>query len=146
MKRRIYSVAVMLILGITYLCAQNNLQFKEAKFYEYAGTLTSPTAPATFTLTVPDSTVLKIESASVSQRALAGHYTLQNYLSIDINDKVLFEGIAGGGNYTNNVLHTQFPIWLPAGNYTLAVYFNTNNSSADFKAYVSGLEFKVVPQ
>ena len=78
---------------------------------------------------VPANKVLKIESINF----IAGNY----YLFLDGTP---FSKLAT--NYTNT-----FPIWLPAGTYSLyfGTYVTSASSAGSYAFFLSALEFNIVP-
>jgi hypothetical protein len=127
-----------LSIGILLLCcyaanAQNNLQFNRVVLLRADSISTcSSNCPDTILLrsfTVPQDKVLKIESIN---------YSPGNY--------VLFLDNHPFPRATTQIPNT-FPIWLPAGTYSIYFgTFNTANSASGNYAYLlSALEFNVVP-
>lgn len=126
-----------IFIGVLFICcciakAQNNLQFNRVVTIQ-ADSISncSGGCPDTIlyrTFTVEPNKVLKIESIN---------FILGNYVLFVANTP-LFKTLTG---YT-----PTFPIWLPAGNYS--IYFgtyNSSNSAAGQYAYLlSALEFNVV--
>jgi hypothetical protein len=142
---------LLFILTGSFVIAQGyNLQFKSVKTFQLSGTCnyTPGISVATQTLTVDPGTVLKIESASATTiYSGTAHYTFWNQAGLSLDYNVLVAYWYSSNSYTNQTVKAEFPIWLPAGSYTLRLYDNTPgglSSNYTLKGFVSALEFQLV--
>lgn len=129
--KKIFSI--ILLLSCCFIAkAQNNLQFNRVVIIRADTTSDCSSGCADSilvrTFTVAPDKVLKIESINFNP----GNY----YLFID---KTAFFKAANG-------ITNSFPVWLPAGTYT--IYFGTFSTSAsqagNYSYLMSALEFNVV--
>lgn len=124
-----------ILMAFCYIAnAQNNLQFNQVITIK-ADTLSncSGTCPDTImyrTFTVAPNKVLKIESINF---IAPGNY--QVFL-----DATPFSKVSTG-------ITNTFPIWLPAGTYSIycATYVSTSSIIGNFAYLLSAIEFNVVP-
>lgn len=129
--------ALCLLFLVSFVKAQNNLQFNQVIRLGYTGTVASNAAPVSAgTLTVPAGKVWKIESGSAIDTKL---FTVQ--LSLTVDSQLVYSGHSAGSSMPFQL--TQ-PIWLGPGTYNVAVALITG-FNYNFVAKISALEFNVVP-
>lgn len=132
---------LILIVSANLTLAQGNLQFNQVYYWELTSgaLLTGWSVVASQTVNVPIGKVVKIESIGAngfnSSTGLASSGTLCNVL---LNDKYIFRQDLG-------VITPPLPIWLPSGTYNLKLESLSSISSMTAKAYISAIEFNIVP-
>ncbi len=131
MMKKIISVCLF-VFACLLVNAQNNLQFNRAVILRGDSVSTCSSGCADTILfqsfTVPQNKVLKIESINY----IAGNY----YLFLD---RTPFTRTASN-------IPSTFPIWLPAGTYSIyfGTYNTTNSSSGQYAYLLSALEFNII--
>jgi len=136
MKKQILLLIITLAAGI--FCktnAQGTLQFNRVVLTELSG-LDNVRTVATSTLTVDADKVLKVEYISYSTIHVIDGLKSGGSVKLFIDNMNLGNGTAG-----------LFPVWLPAGTYTLKL-IQDNSPSNDghiFIGFLSALEFNVIP-
>ena len=144
MKLHLTLLTFILISINSVFSQNNNLQFNRALFEEYSmtfpanSTIVSTTGGTTFisNLTVPIGKVWKIES---SNRLVKTDYSSTS------------SGLTVNCQFWINKFNFQgseiYPIWLPAGTYT--IYLNQQASGLSYQITasltISGIEFNLVP-
>ncbi len=121
--------------------AQGELQFNQVIFLEKSivlpANISSPFTEQS--ITVPAGKVWKIESvmASFFQNSSSPNPGFSTSGTVMLNKKIIFS--------TGNV--ANFPIWLPAGTYTIRYIYNQSTSGSINELYggISAIEFNVVP-
>ena len=126
--------------------AQGNLKFSEVKYITLAGTTNSSSfqVVASQTLVVPASHVLKIENIV----GLSFLETSSNYeVTFCIDDIVYSKSYYTSSSGIQIVSPQSFPVWLPAGSYTLQINSRSFGSSLVYPVKVgfSALDFEVTP-
>lgn len=147
MRIRLILLAVFLLSISNNMLAQGNLQFNEVKFLTLTVTQTSSTSIdfTTVQLIVPAGKTWKIEDCGATDdNGGGGPGNLPGDGGIlMLNESVIY-------HFSNNGHgHTGFPLWLPSGSYTVKLYAKDANNSTQvgntFTAFISALEFNVVP-
>jgi len=144
MKHLLGLLIICLFTSVSY--AQGNLQFSQVVNY----TITTPLAAGnstpnqTLTITVPAGKTLKIESSHISyQQGTSPTYYVGNSTNPS-GHLVLNGGVIAAFNLEFPLHHG--PIWLAAGTHTLVLQGYANSSSNyRWNAFVSGIEFDIVP-
>lgn len=151
------------LLTVALCCcasAQGNLQFNRALYFQMSGSVPAPPSGspsnhylgAVDSIVVPAGKVVKIETyrtgykaantANIFGNAVAFDYTTGG-LMFTMNDIPLTVG-----QFTNSGQIPDGPIWLPTGTYVfkLSAYsFVGNAQTYQLKAFISAIEFNVVP-
>lgn len=141
----------LLVLFSLYSFAQGNLQFNQVVYQELSFSQSvGVTNPQTqITITVPTGKVWKIESAFAagktyqSSSSYGGAYGLYTEnLTLAINERIIY-------NSTQNTPQAIFPIWLPAGSYTLTLgrngIINPPTFPTTYNGSISAIEFNIIP-
>lgn len=142
--KKLLTLFVFVLVMATGAFAQGNLQFNEAKYIELGMTL-APSVSYQFveqTITVPSGKVWKLESATGTYvQNITPYPTYSPSIHIFLNRRMIF------GTTTNPLIGNTFPIWLPAGAYTLRLAHTTSTSSSvhEIVGFVSAIEFNIVP-
>jgi hypothetical protein len=129
--KKIFSICLLLFCCY-FSKAQNNLQFNRAVIIraDSVSDCSSGCADSLLvrTFTVEPNKVLKIESINF----LAGNYVL-------FLDRTPFSKTSTG-------ITNTFPIWLPAGTYTIyfGTYFPTASQAGNYAYLLSALEFNII--
>jgi hypothetical protein len=139
MKKTIFILAI-LFLSFSSASAQGNLEFNRVIKENYP---LSVGTNGNETIIVPEGKVWKITSATIS--APSGPNTYYNdkspYAKIDGH-------LVGYASDSRLNLHiSPFPLWLPAGTYSLNYFggaYSYNNDETKAFSY-SGIEFNIVP-
>lgn len=105
---------------------------------------TSGVQDQSFTLDVPAGKTLKIESAGINGNSA----NLSKRMFLLLNGVIIAGGLVpeDSFNSTDNEFAyypIHFPIWLPAGAFTIKIPSNSNSSP--MTAFISGIEFNIVP-
>ena len=98
-------------------------------------------------IVVPANKVLKIESASggVSRDGITSVLPT-SFLELSLDNSIIYSAsIVSTTTYNYQKSLTPFPIWLPSGTYTLAMYSDISNSNYRAHGYISGIEYNIVP-
>ncbi len=143
-----------LFIGLT-LFGQGNLQFNRAVHTEIncssAAGINNGIVGATVSVVVPAGKTLKITSAYISNYYSGGSSVAVNYydskLILDNSPLAYCQYLPG--NLEMNLPTNNFPLWLPAGTYTLKILYSTTYNypvnTYFSEAYISGIEFNIVP-
>ena len=98
----------------------------------------------TQTVTIPAGKIWKIETADVAPIFPTGGYLGQpaGCFTLKLDSWTLYSKYCSGESHKPE----QFPIWLPAGTYTLRLYNDQNAISNTFhEGMVSIIEFNIIP-
>jgi hypothetical protein len=139
MKKTIFILAI-LFLSFSSASAQGNLEFNRVIKENY------PLSINTYgneTISVPEGKVWKITSATISAPSSSNSFynSTSPYAKIDGH-------LVGHATDSKLNLHiSPFPLWLPAGTYSLNYFGGTYSYYNDeTKAFsYSGIEFNIVP-
>jgi hypothetical protein len=133
MKKTIFILAII-FLSFSSASAQGNLEFNRVIKENY------PLSGSTYgneTIIVPEGKVWKITSATIGAIPSSNASRLQPWARID-GHLVAYVNVS-----TLNYNMSPFPLWLPAGTYSLTYYGGFANGAIAFS--YSGIEFNVVP-
>lgn len=119
------------------------LQFNQVRLFPMQVTITNTNYPeALQTVTVPAGKVLKIESAIASTSFSSGSNGTDGRIALD--NRLIWVG-----DNSSFAVINRFPIWLPAGTYTLRLFKDCTSCSTSgapvLNGLVSAVEFNVVP-
>ncbi len=137
-------ISFIMVTGVMF--AQGNLQFNQVVNYTintpFGSGLSRPNE--TLVVTVPAGKVVKIESAHLSCQSNSSIYYIIGNSSSPTGHLVLNGAIIAC--FDNAARVHEGPIWLTAGTHTffLQGFFNSS-SQYRWNAFVSGIEFDVVP-
>ena len=138
MKKTIFILAI-LFLSFSSASAQGNLEFNRVIKENY------PLSINTYgneTIIVPEGKVWKITSATISAPSSSNSFynSTSPYAKIDGH-------LVGHATDSKLNLHiSPFPLWLPAGTYSLNYYGGFYLYNGETKAFsYSGIEFNIVP-
>jgi hypothetical protein len=144
MKAKIITSIAFVLVTFHLSFGQYNLQFKSVKTWSLSGQGQTQwgVTLASQTVTVDPGTVLKIESAGVS------NYYNNTWFYPNVSSGIALENtILMGYTSTNAKVETNFPVWLPAGTYTLKLFdFSGSGLSSTYyvKGFVTAIEFILV--
>ncbi len=144
MKAKIIVSIAFILCTIHVSFGQYNLQFKSVKNFSLSGQGQNQWGAtlASQTITVDPGTVLKIESASVSNMYNNNWFYPNIQCGLALENTILISY-----NNSNVTAESQFPLWLPAGTYTLKLFDQSSSGlSASYypKGYVTAIEFMLV--
>jgi hypothetical protein len=149
--RRFFFLLLFASFAASCFAQPFNLQFKSVKTFQLSGTCNSTWGGtvATQSFTVDPGTVLKIESASANTmyNNNSNHWTAQNQAGLTLDYNLLIAYSYNNSSYLLQTAKAEFPIWLPAGTYTLRLFDNSNNGLTavfNLKGFVSAIEFQLV--
>lgn len=132
MKKHSIFLAMGLLACITIPFSQaqaQTLQFNSAQYLAFACPATSG-HPCDTTITIPQNSVWKIESAGVSRSG-------QAYVYMQLNGVEIY----GGAQWTASpYVGTVFPIWLPSGTYRFSLV-----GGGGISGFVSAIQFNIGP-
>ena len=139
--RRIFSLLVVVVALSGFSYAQGNLQFNQVIIENLSSTVSSYTTVTATTITVPAGKVWKIEHADLwfnnsTRQSFSGYYSLY------IDNIILHHSRGSSGS--SNQFAENFPVWLPAGTYTVFIS-NEDSSSHNYSGTINAIEFNVVP-
>ena len=145
---RTASSCILLVLLTQIAFAQGNLKFSQVQYLVLNGTTSSGIdfVAATQTMIIPLGHVYKIENIVAITQVGGGNATT-NVLNFTIDDVVYSRtpqnttSATAGGVYASA---QQFPVWLPAGTYVLAIKYS-GTGSLIVKQGLSALDFELVP-
>jgi hypothetical protein len=137
---------IILSLAALWCHAQGNLQFNQVVNYTISTPLVAAnTNPSqTLTITVPVGKTIKIESSHISYQIGSSPIYYVGNSTNPSGHLVLNGGVIAAFNLEFPLHHG--PIWLGAGTHTLLLQgFANSGSSYRWNAFVSGIEFNIVP-
>ena len=143
--------SLLLLASPQLVCAQGNLRFSQVKYVLLAGNILGGSSfnqlVASQNIVVPANHVLKIENIVGISQANApypGAYSLTFLV-----DGIGYSRATIGSTAVS--YNQMFPVWLPAGTYTLKLEGSTANCAPCVpppilvKAGLSGLDFEIIP-
>lgn len=139
--KRIFSLLLFVLALNGYTNAQGNLQFNQVIVANLNSTVSSYSTITSTTITVPAGKVWKIEHADVWLNN-STRQTLSGYYSLYIDNIVLHHSKGSSG--TSNQFAENFPVWLPAGTYTVYIS-NEDSSTHNYVGTINAIEFNVIP-
>lgn len=142
MKNLLLLCAIVLSSAVL---GQGNLQFNRVINQKIIQTANMAAfGSITQTVTIPSGKIWKIESAAVSPIFPTGGYLGQTYncFTLKLDSWTLYTKLCSGAVRDP----INFPIWLPAGTYTLRLYNDQNSLSNTFQeGMLSIIEFNIIP-
>ncbi|CAN5290168.1 hypothetical protein BH09BAC1_BH09BAC1_02610 [soil metagenome] len=136
-------LSVLFAIATISCFAQGNLQFSQVVQVSLTTTFVTtanfPSVQQSFT--VPSGTVWKVESAMASYESITtGLIQPSAYITLD-NKNLTYSNTS-----TPTYWASVFPLWLPAGTYTLKlVYPNSPTVGNKMNGSISAIEFNIVP-
>ena len=154
-------ILFILILNISFIYGQGNLQFNQVISTTVSGTIeATPDLDGTLlgTITVPVGKVLKLESVSVYLNDSTGDietYTVQQGAGREYDTWCLIGNhlvwapyiytSVGSTNFDKFVQTSNFPIWLNAGTHEVRVRYNTTFGAGTYTIVsYSAIEFNII--
>ena len=134
-------IIIVLLLSISSIKAQGNLQFNQVKNIEITGTTLPYDAQLGYpistigTITVPLGKVWKIESISSKEnslRQIAG-----------IGSVTLIGNLVAATDVSNSFPEAKLPIWLSSGSYPIKI--SSAIGTFNIITAISAIEFNIVP-